>query len=268
MSSLQREDGKQVYFEDYGSGDSAVVLVHGWGATARAWDYTLPALTAAGYRVVLLDHRGCGKSSKDFSDMSIDAIAGDVAVLVEHLGLSKVVLNGWSMGGAVVVAAAACLAERCAGVVLTCGATPCYLQKPDYPHGGTDEALAGTLEAMAADRVNFLAALSAGVYASEVTPDVVAWTHRMFLESSPLAAASLGDLGPLDQRALLAGLQVPILSYVGAKDEVVDPNVCRSVAEYASDVKTVECAETGHAPFIEEAELYLSELLAFLSANL
>jgi len=55
MSHLAREDGKQVYYEDYGSGDSAIVLVHGWGANTRAWDYTLPALVAAGHRVVLND---------------------------------------------------------------------------------------------------------------------------------------------------------------------------------------------------------------------
>ncbi len=268
MSSLAREDGKHIYYEDYGSGDSAVVLVHGWGSNLRAWDYTLPALAAAGHRVVLLDHRGCGQSSKDFSDMSIEAIAADVVALVEALSLSRVVLNGWSLGGAVVVSAAARLGDRCAGLVLTCGATPCYLQKPEFPHGGTDADLAGTLEAMAADRVNFLAALSAGVCASEVSQDVVSWMHRAFLESSPLAAASLGDLGPLDQRSLLSQLQVPILSYVGANDAVVDPNVCRSVPDYAGNVKTVECAASGHAPFIEESALYNSELLAFLTDNL
>ncbi|MBT5005479.1 MAG: alpha/beta hydrolase, partial [Halieaceae bacterium] len=119
MSHLAREDGKQVYYEDYGSGDSAIVLVHGWGANTRAWDYTLPALVAAGHRVVLIDHRGCGQSSKDFADVSIEAISGDVVALVEHLKLSRVVLNGWSLGGAVVVAAAVALGERCSGLVLT-----------------------------------------------------------------------------------------------------------------------------------------------------
>ncbi len=268
MSNLEREDGKQVYYENYGSGDRAVVLVHGWGASVRAWDYTLPALVSAGHRVVLLDHRGCGNSSKDFADMSIEAIAGDVVALVEHLDLARVVLNGWSMGGAVVVASAARLGARCSGLVLSCGATPCYLQKPDYPHGGTEEILAETLAAMAADRVNFLAALSAGAFASEVSQQVVDWLTDLFLQSSPLAAASLGDLGPLDQRATLASLQVPILAYVGAKDEVVDPAVCRSVADYATDVTLVECKETGHTPFIEESELYHRELLGFVAANL
>lgn len=272
MGHLAREDGKSVYYEDYGSGDNAVVLVHGWGATSRAWDYTLPGLTAAGHRVVLLDHRGCGQSSKDFADMSIEAIAGDVVALLEHLGLAGVVLNGWSLGGAIVIAAAAQLSERTAvavkGVVLTCGATPCYLQKADYPHGGTEEQLSGTLDAMAADRVNFLAALSGGVCASEVSPQVVDWMWQMFLQSSPLAAQSLAALGPLDQRAELAALQAPILSFIGGLDAVVDPAVCRSVADYASDVTLVECKTSGHAPFIDEGELYHSELLSFIAKQL
>ncbi len=268
MSSMAREEGKHIYYEDYGSGDSAVVLVHGWGMSVRTWDYTLPALSAAGHRVVMLDHRGCGESGKDFDDISIDAIAGDVVALIEELGLKRVVLNGWSLGGAVVVEAASRLGERCSGLVLTCGATPCYVQKSDYPHGGTDEALAETLAAMAADRVNFLAALSAGVYASEVSKEVVDWTCGIFLQASPLAAQSLGDLGPLDQRDTLAGLQVPILCYVGAQDAVVDPAVCRSVADFASDVTLVECPNSGHAPFIEERELYDRELLGFLATHL
>ncbi|MFT6275846.1 MAG: pimeloyl-ACP methyl ester carboxylesterase [Halioglobus sp.] len=268
MSHLAREDGKTVYFEDYGTGDSAVVLVHGWGASVRVWDYTLPGLAAAGHRVVLIDHRGCGQSSKDFSDMSIEAIAADVVALVEYLGLESVVLNGWSLGGAVVVAAATELGERCMGVVLTCGATPCYVQKPDYPHGGTEQILADTLATMAADRVNFLAGLSGGICASEVSPQVVDWMCQMFLQSSPLAAQSLGALGPLDQRAELAALQVPILSYVGDLDAVVDPAVCRSVGDYAKDVTIVNCATSGHAPFIDQGELYHSELLSFIAKQL
>jgi pimeloyl-ACP methyl ester carboxylesterase len=267
MGYLARENGKQVYFEDYGTGDHAIVLVHGWGMGLRVWDYSLPALVAAGHRVVLMDHRGCGESSKDFADMGIEAIAGDVVALVEHLSLKKVVLNGWSLGGAVVVSAASRLESRCAGVVLTCGATPCYLQKDGFPHGGTTDALAGTLSAMAADRVNFLAALAGGVCASDVSQQLVDWMWATFMRSSPLAAQSLGELGPLDQRELLSSLNVPILSFVGAKDAVVDPEVCRSVARYNSNVTTVECAESGHAPFIDEGALYHQELLKFLSTG-
>ena len=266
MTYLTTSAGKKVYFEDYGSGDSAIVLVHGWGMSCRTWDYTLPTLINSNIRTVTLDHRGCGKSDKDFADQGIQAIAGDVVALVEHLGLQQVVLNGWSLGGAVVVTAAQQLGERCIGLVLTCGATPCYVQKDEYPHGGTDSALRDTLDAMKKDRVPFLAGLSAGVFATEVPQSVVDWMWSIFLEASPQAATALGQLGPLDQREVIGELTMPILSFVGAKDMVVDPNVCRSVADYNSGVTLVECADSGHAPFIEEYDLYHDELISFVTA--
>ncbi|MEM8496766.1 MAG: alpha/beta hydrolase [Pseudomonadota bacterium] len=264
MAYLAREQGQNVYYEDYGTGDKAIVLIHGWGMGVRTWDYTLPALNAAGHRVVLIDHRGCGKSDKDFNDMSINSIAGDVCALVEELGLASVVLNGWSLGGAVAVAAADTLGDRCAGVALTCAATPLYLQRDDFPHGGTEEAMAGTVAGLDADRVNFLMGLSQGVCATEVGPVVEQWMWEIFMEASPLAVATIAELGPLDQRDTLAGLNVPIVSFVGAKDVVVDPEICRSVSRFNSMANVVEFEESGHAPFIDEAERYNNELLAFL----
>jgi pimeloyl-ACP methyl ester carboxylesterase len=263
MAYLDTGNGKHIYYEDYGSGDSAVVLVHGWGMGLRMWDYTLPALVQAGHRVVAIDHRGCGRSDKVFGDFGIEAIASDVVLLVKELGLRHVVLNGWSLGGAVVVSAATQLGETCSGLFLTCAATPAYLQKPGYPHGGTDEALAETMAAMSADRVNFLAALSQGVCAEGTSPDVISWMWRSFMEATPLAAQGLAELGPLDQRDMLASLGIPVVSAVGALDQVVDPNVCRSVKDYNTAATIIEFESSGHAPFIEEAPRYNAELLAF-----
>ncbi|MEK9821391.1 MAG: alpha/beta fold hydrolase, partial [Gammaproteobacteria bacterium] len=178
------------------------------------------------------------------------------------------VLNGWSLGGAVAVEAAHQLGETCAGLVLTCAATPCYLQKDGFPHGGTEDALAETLAAMAADRVNFLSGLAAGVCAAEVSDTVIEWMREIFMQASPLAAQALGELGPLDQRSILAELSMPILSFVGANDAVVDPNVCRSVADYNNGTVLVECEASGHAPFIEEPDLYHEHLKAFIDAHL
>jgi len=268
MAYLQREHNKRVYYEDYGTGDVALVLVHGWGMGVRIWDYSLSTLVSAGWRVIAIDHRGCGKSDKDFSDMGVNAIARDIVALTTQLGLSKVVLNGWSLGGAVVVEAARQLGSTCTGLILTCGATPCYLQKLDYKYGGTDEALAGTLEAMRVDRVNFLVGLAGGVCASDVSQTVIDWMWAMFMESSPLAAQALGDLGPLDQRQILNELNIPILSLVGSHDAVVDPEVCRSVANYNAAVKVIEFKDSGHAPFIDETALYNDTVLSFLGEYL
>ena len=106
MAVIQREGSKQIYYEDYGQGPSAVVMVHAWGLSCRAWDSNTRALAQAGFRVVAIDARGCGQSDKDFDTMTLEAVADDVVALVEALKLTDVVLNGWSFGGAVAVIAA------------------------------------------------------------------------------------------------------------------------------------------------------------------
>ena len=265
MSFLETDTGGRVYYENYGHGDTALVLVHGWGMSVRTWDHVLPALAAAGLRVVLIDHRGCGASDKDFADMGIQAIAGDVVAIVEALSLRKVVLNGWSLGGAVVVEAASRLGSACAGLVLTGGATPAYVQKPDFPYGGTEEDMAGTLAGLAQDRVNFLQGLSQVICAKDVGANIENWFWQIFLQSSPLAAQTLGELASLDQREQLAGLTMPILSFVGDQDGFVAPDICRWVGAHNSNAKVVEFEGVGHAPFIEAQDEYLEALLQFSS---
>jgi pimeloyl-ACP methyl ester carboxylesterase len=80
-----------------------VMLVHGFGSShAVNWVNTqwTRSLTHAGYRVVALDNRGHGASDKphDPAAYSPDVMAGDVVALMDHLGLRKVHLMGYSMG--------------------------------------------------------------------------------------------------------------------------------------------------------------------------
>lgn len=267
MAYLQTPDGKQVYYESHGAGATAVLLIHGWGMSLRVWDNVLPALRAAGHRVVMLDHRGCGQSDKDFADMGIAAIAADVVSLVAELELESVVLNGWSLGGAVAVEAATALGKSCSGLVLTCAASPIYVRKPDFAAGGTQEDMAATLAAMLDDRVTFLHGLAQAVCMKKVGPAVVEWMWREFCRASPMAFATLGQLEPLDQRAQLAALRMPILSFVGTGDVFVDPQICRWVGDHNPGARVVEFEGVGHAPFLEVAADYNRELLQFLSAN-
>jgi non-heme chloroperoxidase len=268
LAYLNRENGRNIYYEDNGNGAAAIILIHAWGMNLRAWDGTIPHLLDAGHRVVTLDHRGCGLSDKDFDDMSIDAIAGDVVALVAELGLEKVMLNGWSIGGAIAIEAASILKSTCCSLALTCPAAPVYLQKNDFPHGGTEEVLSGTLAALKADRPNFLKGLAQGIYSADVGEDVINWTWSLFLAASPITANTLAELGPLDQRAKLSALNIPMISFVGSNDALADPAVGRSVADFNADTVIVELEHSGHVPLIEEAEKYHSELLKFAGAQL
>ena len=78
----------------------ALVLVHGLGVRAEEWAALAPYLVRAGYRVYLPDLPGCGRSQKpaDFS-YSIHDDAAMIAGFLDALGLTRVDLGGWSMGG-------------------------------------------------------------------------------------------------------------------------------------------------------------------------
>lgn len=264
MAFIDAEDGRQVFYQHHAGAGRPVVLIHGWAMSSRAWAGTIDALRAAGHAVVAIDQRGCGRSDHDFADTSIDALADDVVAVVQHLGLNGVVLNGWSLGGAVAVAAAGRLAGRAAGLVLTCAASPRYTQADDFPYGGAAEAVRGTPAAMAADRAGFFLGIAQNVCAMPVGQAVVDWMWALFMESGPGVGRSILDLADLDQRDLLARLDVPLLSIVGSADAIVVPEIGAQAAKVAKHGKLVAIEGAGHAPFIEAPDAYHDALLAFL----
>ena len=109
MAYFETDSGGRVYFEHHRAPGMPVVLIHGWGMSGDYWASAVEGLLAAGHGAIVIDHRGCGRSDRDFTDMSIAAIAGDVAAIIDRCDVPRVVLNGWSLGGAVAVAAAALL---------------------------------------------------------------------------------------------------------------------------------------------------------------
>jgi pimeloyl-ACP methyl ester carboxylesterase len=80
-----------------------VVLVHGLGGRAEDWRNLAPFIAKAGFRVYLPDLPGYGRSEKpaDFS-YSVRDEAAVVVGFLDALGLKRVDLGGWSMGGAIV----------------------------------------------------------------------------------------------------------------------------------------------------------------------
>lgn len=258
-------DGKRrVYFEDHGAGDCALVLIHGWGMDGRVWDGVLMPLLADARRVIVMDHRGCGRSDHDFPDLGIAAIAGDVARLVREAGVSRAVLNGWSLGGAVATRAAHELGATCAGLVLTAGASPLYTQKPDLALGGTAEDVLATVAAIDADRINVLRGLADAVCAKPVSAHVTEWMARSFINSSARATATLAELAHIDQREMLLALDMPVLSFICGRDGFVAPQIAQWVADHHPRALGVRYPDSGHAPFIEERDAYLQALRGFL----
>jgi pimeloyl-ACP methyl ester carboxylesterase len=79
-----------------------MLLLHGWPDTSIMWDEVVPDLVAAGYRVAVPDLRGCGRSDKptELDSYAMYHLIGDVANIVEALGVEKVTLVGHDWGAA------------------------------------------------------------------------------------------------------------------------------------------------------------------------
>src|SRR3954447_8749389 len=112
---LQRPDGRIAY-DVTGSGP-LVVCIPGMGELRSAFRFTVPALTAAGYRVATMDLRGHGDSDTTFARYDDVAAGSDVVALLEHLD-GPAVLLGNSMGAGAAAWAAAERPDLVAGLVL------------------------------------------------------------------------------------------------------------------------------------------------------
>jgi len=109
-------DGVPIHFTTLGQGEPALIFVHGWTLNGTFWEQQLGHF-AERYQVVAVDLAGHGESGIDRDQWTMAAFGGDVAAVVDDLGLDRVVLIGHSMGGAVVLEAARRLGGRVDGLV-------------------------------------------------------------------------------------------------------------------------------------------------------
>jgi pimeloyl-[acyl-carrier protein] methyl ester esterase len=264
MGLLTVAEQRSVYFEDHAGRGLPVLLVHGWGMSCRVWDSTLVALLEAGHRVVTYDQRGCGHSDKDFAEVTIEASAADAVAVLRHLGIGRAAVNGWSLGGAVAVEAARLLGPDCAGVILTGGASPRYVQAPDFPYGNPPGSPVETVKVLQLDRANFFDGLTRAVCAVPQSDAMNAWMWSIFMQTSPVADRALAQLDALDQRDVVRALECPLLAIVGGQDVFVAPDIGRQAAKLARRGRVAEFPQCGHAPFIEDGPRYREVVLEFL----
>jgi pimeloyl-ACP methyl ester carboxylesterase len=106
-------DGVTLDVHDSGTGPP-IVLLHGWPDTKDVWRHQVPALLAAGYRVIAPDLRGFGGSSRPTAVEAYTAptMVGDVIGLLDHLAIDRAHLIGHDWGAAIAWLTAALAPNR------------------------------------------------------------------------------------------------------------------------------------------------------------
>ena len=95
--SYVEHDSVRIWCSTYGSGQP-VILLHGGLGHSGNWGYQVPALVRSGYRAVVIDSRGHGRSTRDARPFAYELLASDVSAVMDTLNLEKAGLVGWSDG--------------------------------------------------------------------------------------------------------------------------------------------------------------------------
>lgn len=117
MRSIEA-NGVELAVEDVGDGP-VVVLLHGFPELAYSWRHQIPALAAAGYRVIAFDQRGYGASSKpaDVDQYGLRMLVADVVGVLDELGVATATVVGHDWGSIVAYATALTQPDRVGGLV-------------------------------------------------------------------------------------------------------------------------------------------------------
>ena len=220
----------KIHFEDRGSGEP-VVLVHGFASNAENnWGITgWLELLARDHRVVALDCRGHGQSDKPHvaAAYASTLMEDDVTALMDHAGIRRALLMGYSMGGRISMGLLVRYPERFRAVVL----------------GGIGQVVAVNNPARRTSIVEGLLAADGSSVKAEIAKQ-----FRRFAESNrndlkALAACMGADRSTISATAF-ANNRVPVLLAVGSKDTVVGST--RALASTIRNSRLVEIEGRDH----------------------
>jgi pimeloyl-ACP methyl ester carboxylesterase len=260
----------RVHYQERGSG-RALVLIHGNNSSAYSWSDVFDQL-AKEFRVVALDLKGFGFTSKPAGDYRVETQAALVVRLLDELKIERAVLCGSSMGGAVALAAAINYPQRVDALILvgssafeeTRGGSlaPAYLRWPYI--GGAVTALALTSDSLVRQ------GLRKSFYdESKVTDERVAAYYRPLRTRGGQLAARLVR----EQRNYtliensLDKIRQPTLLIWGAHDRLNLLEDGRRLHSKIAGSQLVVFDNCGHLPQEEMPAAFVREVLSFMKSK-
>jgi pimeloyl-ACP methyl ester carboxylesterase len=254
-------NGITLGYGDRGTG-TPVVFLHAFPFNRTMWEPQEAALSAK-HRVITIDLRGHGESDAPFWRYSLEQHADDVKALLAHLGVSKSVFVGLSMGGYLEFALYRRYPELVTGLVFA--DTRAEADKPEQAKWRFELAQrVGAAGAQAVVNEMLPKVLSTKRYGRD--PELVERV-RSIQVATPVTGI-VGDLMAMAERAdstgLLASIRVPTLVIVGEDDVLTTPADADRIAKGIRGARLVKIPDAGHMSNLEQPELFNRALEEFL----
>ncbi|MEO5685502.1 MAG: alpha/beta hydrolase [Chitinophagaceae bacterium] len=279
MKSIVFNDKKSgeeisIAYSDYGKGQP-VIFIHGWPSSREMWEYQLADIVNAGYRVVKYDRRGFGKSSKPWTGYDYDSLAGDLNEIINQLGLEKVILVGFSMGGGEVVRYIANYGEaKIARIALLSSVVPYMLKTPDNPEGIDKKVFDEMAESIKNDRIAFLSDFGKNFFNVGFLSKPVSNQYLDYFGSLATKATQQSTLecatsfATTDFRNDVKKITVPTLIVHGDSDKIVPfDNSSKRTAVMLPHAELVIYDDAPHGLFYTHRELLNKDLVNFFAGK-
>lgn len=268
---IETSDGAKIYYEDYGEGQP-ILLIHGWLCSSRFWQKNVPDLANA-FRVVTIDLRGHGNSSKVLTGHTIRQYARDVREVTEHLRLNEIVLVGWSLGGPV---ALSYYEQYSKGSCLTALGLLDTSPFPFNPEAWNSHVLRNynydgmnaTFADLTADPKKFATGFSNRMFKHKPSEADVNWVVAEMLKTPIwIAEAVYSDFLMSDYAKSLPTINIPVI--VCAADSGVFSNgivMGKAIAGKVPQGTFIPFEDAGHILFYEQPQKFNAALTEFVRA--
>jgi len=232
-------NGIKIWYAVYGRGEP-VILLHGGLANSDYWGDLVPALVPH-YRVIVMDSRGHGRSTRDVQPFGYDLMASDVIGLMDYLRISKAAVVGWSDGAILGLDIAIHHPERVTKLFA-------FAANSD-PSGVKDISKSPTFNAYIARAEKEYAKLSS-------TPD----KYASFLEQ----ISRMWETQPNFTADELHHITVPTWIVDGDHDEAIQRANTEFMASQIPNAGLLLQPEVSHFSFLQDPQQFNNDVLHFL----
>lgn len=249
-------------FEEYGNG-SPVVLIHAFPLSGEMWNANKKPLVESGFRLILPDLRGFGRSP-DFSEMNtIEAMARDINELLDFLKIEKAIIGGLSMGGYVTFNLYRLFPQKFAGLVLcdtNSGSDTFEKRKSRYE-------LIEKIESQGSQAlIENMLPNTISDFTKNTNRELVAELETMFAEIEPEAAIAalraMAERG--DQTKILEKINVPTVLIFGEEDRITNLQTAESLHGQIVNSRLFTIKNAGHFSNMEQPEQFNKILNDFI----
>jgi pimeloyl-ACP methyl ester carboxylesterase len=258
-------NGINMSYKIEGAGEP-LVLIGGLNSNKGAWRSQVRSFKKF-YRTITFDNRGAGKSDKPLGPYTIRMMADDAVGLMDHLGIGKAVVIGYSMGGMIAQELSINHPERVSKLVL--GSTWARTDEKSGPSAEFDKAVED-YERSSHDRASerrlaraFLdLAFNRRLYRAFILPIM-----KVVIRFVPLPASGAEQAkaaGEFDAVDRLGTIKAPALVICGTDDRLIKPTSSDVIASVVPRAKLIKVPGGGHNFPLEMSGEFNREVLDFL----